>query len=305
MLTVANYHYIREDFSAPYPSIFGVTPKAFESQLKKLRNTGDFIHPNNLLADIDMCLSTKENHYLVTFDDGLREQYDLALPILDSVGIPAVFFANSINRELGKVSTVHKIHLLRANLEPAKLGAQLKAFNTPELSAADSQRASEIYRYDEPSSAAVKYLLSFKMDFAAQERVIKSIFETHFSESEMLDELYMTTAQHRELARMGFLGSHTHSHYPLGLLDADAMVFELAHSKAYFEQVTGTEIAMVSYPYGTDEACTHEVACAAGASGYRLGFTTKRGSNGRGANRLLLDRFDCNDLPGGKNYQQQ
>ena len=30
MLTVCNYHYIRQDFSFKYPSIFGVTPDEFD-----------------------------------------------------------------------------------------------------------------------------------------------------------------------------------------------------------------------------------------------------------------------------------
>ncbi|MNU11927.1 hypothetical protein D3C72_2601650 [compost metagenome] len=56
---------------------------------------------------------------------------------------------------------------------------------------------------------------------------------------------------------------------------------------------------MVSYPYGTDEACTNEVAQLAKNVGYKLGFTTKRGVNIGLENYLLLNRFDCNDLPGG------
>jgi len=305
MLTVANYHYIREDFSAPYPSIFGVTPDAFEAQLKKLRNAGDFIHPNELLSNPDACLSANDNYFLVTFDDGLCEQYELALPILDALDIPAVFFANSINRELGKVSTVHKIHLLRSKLSPAELGAQLTASDAPALLDEEKQKAIAVYRYDDANSAALKYLLNFKMDFNTQERVIKSIFDGHFSEEEILENLYMTTAQHQHLARLSFLGSHTHSHYPLSLLDANAMSFELAHAKEYFEQVTGAKIMMVSYPYGTDEACTPEVAASAKTAGHILGFTTKRGVNKSDSDHLLLDRFDCNDLPGGKNYREK
>ena len=43
MLTVSNYHYIREDYTANYPSIFGVTPKGFQNQLQALSSTGDFV----------------------------------------------------------------------------------------------------------------------------------------------------------------------------------------------------------------------------------------------------------------------
>ncbi|RZJ29330.1 MAG: hypothetical protein EOO48_07745, partial [Flavobacterium sp.] len=175
MLTACNFHYIREDFSARHPSIFGVTPKDFEKQLKLLANSGDFIHPHHFISDIEHCLSDKSNYYLITFDDGLKEQFDYAMPILDSLNIPAVFFANSINREEGKVSTVHKIHLLRSVLSPAELAKMLNAGSAPILSDSEKQKAAEIYRYDDADSAAVKYLLNFKMDFTEQETLIKPI----------------------------------------------------------------------------------------------------------------------------------
>ena len=49
MLTVSNYHYIRDDFTAPYPSIFGVTPHFFRAQLVAIKKIGSFITPHELL----------------------------------------------------------------------------------------------------------------------------------------------------------------------------------------------------------------------------------------------------------------
>jgi hypothetical protein len=80
-------------------------------------------------------------------------------------------------------------------------------------------------------------------------------------------------------------------------------MFELEHSKQYFEKITDSKIEMVAYPYGSPEACTNKVASIAAEVGYKLGFTTTRGCNTIENNLLLLNRFDCNDLPGGKNYK--
>ncbi len=303
MLTAGNYHYIREDFTAPYPSIFGVTPRAFREQLKRLKNEGDFIHPKNLSDNFSECLHSKDNYWLVTFDDGLREQYDYALPELDALGIAAFFFANSRNREKNKVSTVHQIHLLRSVASPGEFLKKLAAAEVPELSQNDKTRSHGIYRYDDAATAELKYLLNFKIGFDRQETVIKSIFDDYFSEDEILDKLYMTTQHYIALAQNGCLGSHTHSHYPLGLLSAEKIRFELEHSKNYFEILTKSPIDTVAYPYGTTEAATPEVAAIAEKAGYKLGFTTIRGVNSGNENPLLLNRFDCNDLPGGKNFK--
>jgi peptidoglycan/xylan/chitin deacetylase (PgdA/CDA1 family) len=160
-----------------------------------------------------------------------------------------------------------------------------------------------IYIYDDKESASLKYLLNFKMNFTIQEELINTIFEHYFNENDVLGELYMSENEIIDLSKKGFLGSHTHNHFPVGLLSEDEMKFELENSKHFFENLTNSKIEMVAYPYGTPEACTNEVAKMAKDVGYKLGFTTTRGINTSENNLLLLDRFDCNDLPGGKNYK--
>ena len=304
MLSISNYHYIREHFNAQYPSIFGITPNLFKNQLKLLKNQADFINPEELLDNTELVLKSKTNYFLITFDDGLQEQYQYALPILDELNIPVVFFANSINYEEQKVTTVHKIHLLRSILSPKEFLAILLSQNSSiAISDMDYIKAQSIYIYDDKESAGLKYLLNFKFDFKIQEELINAIFESYFETNQILNELYMSQQQLIDLSKKGYLGSHTHSHFPIGLLKEDLIKYELEHSKQYFERLTDTKIEMVAYPYGSPEACTDEVATIAKEVGYKLGFTTTRGKNTIENNLLLLNRFDCNDLPGGKNYK--
>lgn len=303
MLTVANYHYIRENFSTKYPSIFGVTPTCFKKQLLLLKNEGDFIKPNNLISNINDVLVSKDNYFLITFDDGLKEQFEFALPILDELNISAVFFANSRNFEDKKVSTVHKIHLLRSIIEPKDFLNSIENIDKIDFTESDRIKAHTIYCYDDRKSAELKYILNFKMEFGKQEIIINKLFDAYFEEAIVLEKLYMNTENILTLANKGYLGSHTHNHYPLGLLQASSIKFELSHSKLYFEKLTNSKIEIVAYPYGTEETCTNEVANIAKNVGYKIGFTTKRGINTFTENHLLLNRFDCNDLPGGKNYK--
>jgi len=90
MLTISNYHYIREKYTTKYPSIFGVTPQQFHNQLQLLQSKGDFISAEDLLTNGDIILKSTENYFLITFDDGLKEQFDYALPILEELNVPAV-----------------------------------------------------------------------------------------------------------------------------------------------------------------------------------------------------------------------
>ena len=93
MLCVGNYHYIRTGFKAKYPSIFGFTPSQFKMQLENLSKYGEFISQPELLQKIEQPL--QKNYILITFDDGLKEQYEIAKPILDEMGIPFIFFSCS------------------------------------------------------------------------------------------------------------------------------------------------------------------------------------------------------------------
>lgn len=301
MLTVINYHYIRENFDSIYPSIFGITPFNFKKQLLLMQNEGEFLHPNEIIDNVEAVLSSKNKYLLVTFDDGLKEQFDLAFPILEDIKVPSVFFVNSINFEEKKVSTVHKIHLLRSIIDSELFLKNIQQDFKIEFSETEKNKSHQVYRYDTALNAELKYILNFKLTFREQEAIINKLFNTYFNESEVLEKLYMNNQILCDLGARGFLGSHTHSHYPLGLTDTETIKFELENSKRFLENLTNSKINTVSYPYGTDETCTDEVSIIAQKTGYKLGFTTNRGSNIGIENHLLLNRFDSNDLPGGKN----
>ncbi len=302
MLSVSNYHYIREDYTANYQSIFGVTPNGFQDQLNKISNLGDFISINDLQDNYHDIITSKDSYFLVTFDDGLKEQYKYALPILDSLNIPAVFFANSINLLENKVSNVHKIHMLRANLASEILLNTLLD-NKLNIEESDIIKAKSIYKYDDEKSAILKFFLNYKMKANLREEKIDSLFNLHFNEKEIKEQLYFNNEEICILAKLGYLGSHSHSHFALANLNDTQLEFELLKTKQYFEEITKKEIYSIAYPYGTKEAVDDRVANMARKVGYKIGFTTSSGINSDFENLLLLKRFDCNDLIGGKNYK--
>ena len=303
MLTISNYHYIRDNFETKFPSIFGVTPLFFRQQLLMLQGTGIFIHPNDLMTNLDEILKSEQNYILITFDDGLKEQYDVALPILTELNIPAIFFINTINHIERKVSLVHKIHLVRSVVSTIVLYEKLVYFTGENLSLPAVKKAHEFYRFDNDLSAEFKYFLNVLLDYNTQEKFINGIFTQHFNESDVLENLYMNTNEIQELIKMGFIGSHSHTHLPLGLFNLETIRHELTISKSYLESLGNATIAFISYPYGTKEAVNGAVAKIAKEVGYEFGFTTKVGINTIESNLLLLNRFDCNDLISGKNYK--
>lgn len=302
MLTVSNYHYIRENFTTPYPSIFGITPEEFRKQLELFKNQGDLIESNYLVNNMKEILESNDNYFLITFDDGLKEQFDFALPILDELNISALFFINSINHIEKKVSLVHKIHLVRSVVSSEALFEILVADTNRSLSQQEVKQAHQFYRFDNHQSAELKYFLNVLLDSTTQGKFINGIFTQHFDEKEVLEKLYMSTDEIQQLIKRGFVGSHTHTHLPLGIYDKKTILYELETTKKYLENLGGVAIDYVAYPYGTKEVATEEVGNLAKEVGYKIGLTTEPGVNNEFNNLLLLNRFDCNDLIGGKNY---
>jgi peptidoglycan/xylan/chitin deacetylase (PgdA/CDA1 family) len=284
-----------------------VTPNQFENQLVELGKMGEFINQEKLIQDIDGILNSDENYLLVTFDDGLKEQFEIAKPILDRLGIPAIYYVNSLNFIEKEVSLVHKIHLLRSVISPKDFLNAIQEFfkdESVELTGEEIKKAEIHYNYDDSESACLKYFLNFKLGTKKLAQVANALFDENFNTYEIVENLYMTESQLAELSSLNMLGNHTHSHHALGLLPYEEIVSEITKTKAFIDNFGYQSRYSISYPYGSLEACQSPVPEIAHSFGHNVGFSMERGSNGSQSNKLLLKRFDCNDLPGGKKYKK-
>jgi peptidoglycan/xylan/chitin deacetylase (PgdA/CDA1 family) len=310
MLAAVNFHYIRNSFKTPYPGIYGQTPEQFETQLKTLGSIGNFVSAEDIKLHIQGQKELPQKSILITFDDGLKEQFELALPILDKLGIPAVFYANTKPYTESKILNVHKIHILRTQVSPD----QFKTFIQTQLSEEGIEidqndflsKANKSYRYDTKEQSQIKYLLNFVLSFKVKEKIINNIFKKIFEENEpdMCEELYFTKEQMMRLADRGFLGCHSHSHYPIGLLSDKEKFEEISQSKSILEQITGQPISAFSFPFGSPEACLNSTEVLQ-KCGIKFAFTMERAINSHFENPFYLSRFDTNDVPGGKFYKHK
>lgn len=309
MLIAANYHYVRPRFDEPFPGIFGITTEAFRKQLELLGRAGEFVSADAVLAAVRGSRPLPERAILITFDDGLREHFEWAWSVMRSMGVPGLFFVNTAPIENAVVATVHKIHLLRASMAPeallamveesaAQLGLRLDhVFNEANMRAQ--------YPFDSDAGARLKYLLNFTLRLEDRAKLVDSCFRTHFgkAEPEISRKLYLTREQIREMGAAGAIGSHSHDHLPLGLLSAQEQTASMGRSKELLTAWMGHAPAAISYPYGTREAVTPEVAARAAAHGFEFGFTVEMAGNDGttlATSPLLLARYDCNHMPGGK-----
>jgi peptidoglycan/xylan/chitin deacetylase (PgdA/CDA1 family) len=133
-------------------------------------------------------------YFLLSFDDGMREVYEVVAPILRAKGIPALFFLNSAAIDNRRLLWKHKISLLieRSHRLPTRVPPQLDV---------DSGQAfrTKLQRLRSTDEAVLDDMARW--------------LEVDFEEYLRTSTPYLTTVQVLELARAGFeFGAHSHSH---------------------------------------------------------------------------------------------
>jgi len=296
ILLAVGYHYVAAEPPAEPRAIFPVTTIGLAAQLELIGGSFEFVSRDDLLAAVAGEGSLPERACVVTFDDGLRCQLELALPVLERLGVPAIFFVAGKPLAEQKALYVHKVHALRERLPNDQLLRLAGGGEVP------VEVAQEHYRYDEPDAARLKYLLNMALPLDQREQVVGVAFAEVFPDEEaFVRELYMSREDVAELERRhAAVGAHSYAHEPLARLEDGALDGDLKAVASLLEEVTGLRPRALSYPHGTPSTVDLRVARRAAAAGFRVGFTMERALNRTLEEPLLLGRLDANDAPGGK-----
>jgi peptidoglycan/xylan/chitin deacetylase (PgdA/CDA1 family) len=312
VLIAINYHYVRMSFDEPHPGIHGVTPSELQRHLALLRQCGTLVGADALRAAVHGA-ELPARAILITFDDGLREQIDCACPVLTSMGVPALFFVNTGPIADRTVSTVHKVHVLRARLgSDAFIALLTRHARRHDVALTTNVPVKKIlwqYPYDTPATARLKFMLNFTLHPSTCARLISSCFDEVFpaEEADWSEQLYMDEPRLAVLAADEQVGTHGHQHVPLGLLPAEDIDFQLTASLDLLERWTGRRPWCLSYPFGSMDACSGDAAAVARRAGIEAAFTMERAANSSTASPLHLARLDNQDLPwaGGRSGVEQ
>lgn len=104
--------------------------------------------------------------------------------------------------------------------------------------------------------------------------------------------LYVSRTELRELAALpgASVGAHGGRHVDLTALDDGALTAELAASRARLEDLLGSPVRAMSYPFGRVD---RRVRDAAEAAGFLLAGTSRYGANRPGRDPLLVGRTEA------------
>lgn len=294
---ILSYHYIRP----PERGIYPCPPEEFERQIKFLSKHYRFVSVGEVFAAARD--RAAEKLCAITFDDGTKDHYQNARPILLTYGATATFFPIAGVFD-GLLPFVHRVHVLLAHFDIVDL---IDRFNTLVKESFPNLVASLIISKDHrrPESTRNDYGGDFRVDNfketmalvpeEVRERFMNQCFtELKLSLEDLRERLFMAENELRELRHSGFLiGNHTYHHVPVDQLSASEFQKELKKANAKLQAILGEQPSVFSYPWGRSSPVAMGVL---ERTGFNQAVTIERRGVASDDDPLLIPRYDTNDL---------
>ena len=275
-LIVLNYHRIRSSkpqFRTAFDDgVYTVDEDEFARQIKWLKHNTLILSEKELLDHYDKGEFhppvTSTPCVVITFDDGYRDNYTVAFPILKYFEVPAILFVTTQMINTRQLSWWDIIAYL------------IKHSNKPFI-VINKQK---IFLPDQKLDAIVLFQQRMKQEQYEQTKYLLSELseacDVAFPDSALQDREILTWEEIREMARHQVaIGSHTHTHRVLSTISLSSQKEEMILSKLIIEENIGNSVLTISYPVGEPRYITSATSAVAAASGYLLGFTTNTGVN--------------------------
>ena len=271
-LRILTYHRIinlTDDF-IQHRGVISATPENFERQIKFLVKNYNLISFDHLKQAVDAKIKLPQRSLIITFDDGYKDNYTNAFPLLQKYGAPATFFLTTgfldgsnvpwwdgLARALQK-TTIPKVNLGilgKYNLNSPKdklltismVNGKLKNMN-------DTERIQKI-------------------------EWIKSKLGINTKENDRYSQ-FMSWDNIMEMDKEGMqFGAHTVTHCNLtkqSILEAKREIIE---SKKRIEEKLNKDIIAFCYPYGHKKFLNQDIIALLRKSSFFCAVSTELGIN--------------------------
>jgi len=271
-LLILNYHRIGDPTLTPYdPGLYSCSATEFDWQIAWLHQRFPIINLDDAIDIVHGRATPSKTSILLTFDDGYRDNYVEAFPVLRKHGVSATFFLPTLFVGSHRLPWWDEI----AYLVKAAKGTRL-TLTYPETEEFDLMIAER--------STAIFDILRFFLRAAEAdtERFLRELEAATGVQrpGEDAARCFMDWDEVREMQAAGMcFGSHTHTHEILGRLPYERQVDELRISRQILERELGREIDSLAYPRGRMSSFSDETFAALRETNYKTAFSFYSGIN--------------------------
>lgn len=252
-------------------TVWGGSPATFAATVGWIKKRFDVITLDALTAAVNGGDRLPPQALLLTFDDGYRDVFRYALPILKQEKVPAAVFITTDVIDQAK-QLLWMDRLSYAIWTTSRDAVKFQSLGVMPL-------ATELLRrtaYGRISSRLKR------MDASRRDREIDRLFAALdvTLPRRAAEALYLSSEEIRTMSQDGIaIGSHACSHSMLSRLSRLEARREIFESKERLEAIVGGPITAFSYPNGSAADFTDETVALLREAGFSLAMTTMPGVN--------------------------
>jgi peptidoglycan/xylan/chitin deacetylase (PgdA/CDA1 family) len=265
-----------------------VSIKNFDAQIKFLKQNYHILNHQEFHDFLDEKISIPKNSVFITFDDGYKNNYINALPILEKHKVHALFYISTGNISTNRLfwwDVLEKIFVE-------------KKFALPKF---ENTLLNEFFIYNEYSNLAINNQLDYfrskilKLEFSLRDIIIFKLLEetnVELLNNQSLDFL-MSEDEIINFSKSEFvsIGAHTINHPFLSSENLDIQFKEIYNSKLQLEHMLNKKIVDFSFPYGTSDSFLNKTRLLSNIIGFKYVASNEPGLVNRCIDKYSFPRF--------------
>jgi peptidoglycan/xylan/chitin deacetylase (PgdA/CDA1 family) len=266
---------------------FKLSQKVFESQVKFLKNNYNLISLKQYSDFLNgVSDSIPKNSMILTFDDGYKDNYEAAYPVLKKYSAPATIFLATDFVDKNAWLWANKLEHILKNSKISKFDISLRGNNFHfKLDTFEDWHQTQLKIYHFNRINPEKQKNEFLDNLAKLLKVKVPQETTSYFASLSWDQI-------REMNKNGIdFGSHTQSHCILSRIDKSDINNEVVKSKEIIESKIDKPVVSFCYPNGQLEDINNDIVSLLKKSGYGCAVTTVAGFNTKNIKPYFLKRM--------------
>lgn len=272
-LTIVNYHRIYDDkLETAFDSgVFGPSVAEFDQQMAFLGEHANLLSEEEVISLANSGEPLKKRNVFVTFDDGYKDNYLYAVPVLRKYNVPAAFFIPIDNIDNSRVGWWDIIAYFVKHT--GKDGIPFKERDLSLRSPAERKQAIMVL---------LRHMKSTKNEesrnFLSE---LSLLCDVDFPSKEIQGKELMSWDEIGEIGndKLLSIGSHTVSHRVLSTVSDEEEFQELQDSRAFLQKKLDCKIKSIAYPVGGYTAFSDRTKVNARRAGYSIGYSFNTGVN--------------------------